>query len=85
MVTCFSLHPGPGGDLHLSLPDELRPAGPAVPGALHPPAHHPRGLAQGRPARHVGGRHQGDITSVKVSNNSEQLSTNVLCTLEHDC
>ena len=38
MVTCFSLHPGPGGDLHLSLPDELSPAGAALLGALHPGA-----------------------------------------------
>ena len=58
-VTC-SLHPRPRGHLHLSLPDELCPARPPLPGPLHPPPHHPRGLAEGRPPGHVGRGLQGD-------------------------
>ena len=58
-VTC-SLHPRPRGHLHLSLPDELCPARSPLPGPLHPPPHHPRGLAEGRPPSHVGRGLQGD-------------------------
>ena len=56
----YSLHPGPGGDLHLLVPDELCPARPALPGPLHPDPHHPGGLVQGRPGQHVGRGQQGD-------------------------
>ena len=50
---CGRLHPGPGRHLHLPLPDELGPAGAAVPGALHAGADPGGGLDQGRPGRHV--------------------------------